>query len=57
VFSAALSKAMHDIFGKWFDEVVRILTEIALETDTTADQVKHARNAARRRRRTEAPNN
>lgn len=58
VFSTSLSKAMHDIFGKWFDEVVRILTDIALETDTTIDQVKHARKiAARRRGRTEAPNN
>jgi hypothetical protein len=55
VFSAALSKAMHDIFGTWLDDVVRILTNVALDTETTLDQVKHARkNTARRRGRTEA---
>jgi hypothetical protein len=54
-FSAALSKAMHDIFGRWLDDVVRILTNVALETETSIDQVKHARkDTARRRGRTEA---
>jgi hypothetical protein len=55
VFTAALSNAMHRIFGKWLDEVVRILTDVALGTETNIDQVKHARkNTARRRGRTEA---
>jgi hypothetical protein len=55
VFTAALSNAMHSIFGKWLDEVVRILTDVALGTETNIDQVKHARkNTARRRGRTEA---
>ena len=58
VFSAALSKAMHDLFGRWLDDVVRILTNVALETETSVDQVKHARKGtARRRGRTEAPKN
>jgi hypothetical protein len=47
VFSAALSKAMHDIFGTWLDDVVRILTNVALDTETTLDQVKHARGIPR----------
>jgi hypothetical protein len=56
VFSAALSKAMHDIFGVWHDDVVRILTDIALKTETNVEQVKHARKStARRRGRTQAP--
>jgi hypothetical protein len=56
VFSAALSKAMHDIFGRWLDEVVCILTNVALDTETSINQVKHARKGtARRRGRTEAP--
>ena len=49
---------MHDIFGTWLDDVVRILTNVALDTETTLDQVKHARkNTARRRGRTEAGKN
>jgi hypothetical protein len=56
VFSSALSNAMYKIFGKWLDEVVCILINIALDTETDAEQVRHARkNAARRRGRTEAP--
>jgi hypothetical protein len=57
VFSAALSHAMHNIFGRWLDEVVRILTDVVLDTETSVDQVKHARRAVTRRRRvrTEAP--
>jgi hypothetical protein len=55
MFSAALSKTMHDIFGRWLDEAVRILTDVALETETNVDQVRHARKGtARRRWRTEA---
>jgi len=50
VFSAALSKAMHDLFGRWLDDVVRILTNVALETETSVDQVKHARKGTARRR-------
>jgi hypothetical protein len=58
VFSAALSEAMFDTFGRWLDEVVRILTDIALETETNVDQVRHARKGTVRRRwRTEAPKN
>jgi len=58
VFAAALSKAMHNIFGKWFDDVVVISTDVALGTQTSIDQVKHARkSAARRRGRTEASKN
>jgi hypothetical protein len=54
VFTAALSNAMNDIFDEWLDEVVRILTEVALGVETNIDQVKHARkNTARRRGRTE----
>jgi hypothetical protein len=34
---------MHDIFGRWLDDVVRILTNVALDTETSIDQVKHAR--------------
>jgi hypothetical protein len=49
---------MYDIFGRWLDDVVRIMTEIALETETNIDQVRHARKGvARRRWRTEAPEN
>jgi hypothetical protein len=56
VFSAALSTAMHDIFGIWLDDVVRILTDVVLGKETSVDQVKHARRAvARRRVRTQAP--
>ena len=29
VFTAALSNAMHSIFGRWLDEVVLVLTEVA----------------------------
>jgi len=55
VFTSALSDAIQNIFGKWLDEVVRILTEVALDMETNIDQVKHARkNTARRRGRTEA---
>jgi hypothetical protein len=55
VFNAALSNAMHNIFGEWLDEVVCILTEVALGMETNIDQVEHARkNTARRRGRTEA---
>jgi hypothetical protein len=55
VFTAVLSNTMHNIFGKWLDEVVRILTEMALGMKTNIDQVQHARkNTARRRGRTEA---
>jgi hypothetical protein len=55
VFTAALSNAMHNIFGEWLDDVVRILTEVALGVETSIDQVAHARkNAARRRGRTKA---
>jgi len=55
VFTAALSNAMHNIFGEWLDDVVRILTEVALGAETSIDQVAHARkNTARRRGRTEA---
>ncbi len=56
-FSAELSKAMHGIFNKWLDDVVRILTNVSLETETTIDQVKHARKNAVRRGRTEAAEN
>jgi hypothetical protein len=58
VFTAALSNAMHNIFGEWLDEVVLILTEVALGVETNIDQVKHARkNTARRRGRTGASKN
>jgi hypothetical protein len=58
VFSAALSKAMFDIFGRWLDEAVGILTDVALETETNVDQVRHARKGtARHRWRTEPPKN
>jgi hypothetical protein len=56
MFSGALSDAMNDIFGTWLDDVVAAFTEVAFETEVTADQIKHARRAASRRRvRTEAP--
>jgi hypothetical protein len=55
VFTAALSNAMHNVFGTWLDDVVRILTEVALGVETNIDQVKHARKStARRRGRTPA---
>jgi hypothetical protein len=58
VFSTALSAAMKNIFGKWLDDVVAALTELAFQTEVTIDQIKHARRAAARRRvRTEAPKN
>jgi hypothetical protein len=57
VFTAALSKAMRDIFGRWLDDVVRVLTDVALETETSLDQVKHARKSTIRRGRTEAAKN
>jgi hypothetical protein len=58
VFSAALSTAMHDIFGLWLDDVVRILSDVVLDTETSVDQVKYARRAVTRRRvRTEARKN
>jgi hypothetical protein len=56
VFSAALSEAIYDIVGRWLDDVVRIFTDVALETETNLDQVRRARKGtARRRWRTEAP--
>jgi hypothetical protein len=58
VFSVAMSDAMHSMFGTWLDDAVCLLTNVALETETTLDQVQHARkNAARRRGRTEPPKN
>jgi hypothetical protein len=55
VFSAAMSDAMRAIFGKWLDDAVRLLTDAALETETSVEQVRHARkNTARRRWRTQA---
>jgi hypothetical protein len=58
VFSAALSQVIHDIFGSWLDDVVRILTDVAFNTETNIDQVKRARkNTARRRGRTQGPKN
>jgi hypothetical protein len=49
---------MFDIFGRWLDEAVGILTDVALETETNVDQVRHARKGtARRRWRTEPPKN
>jgi len=49
---------MKNIFGKWLDDVVAALTELAFQTEVTIDQIKHARRAAARRRvRTEAPKN
>jgi hypothetical protein len=58
VFSIALNDAMKNIFGKWLDDVVAALTELAFQTEVTIDQIKHARRAATRRRaRTEASKN
>jgi hypothetical protein len=58
VFSAAMSKTMQTIFGKWLDDVVRVLTDVAFGTATTIDQVKSARkNTKRRTGRTEASEN
>jgi superfamily II DNA/RNA helicase len=55
VFSATLSEAIHDIFGKWLDDVVAAFTEVAFDIEVTVDQIKSARrNAAQRRVRTEA---
>jgi hypothetical protein len=54
VFTAALSSSMRNIFGRPLDGIVKTLTDVALDTETTLDQVKHARvNAARRKRRTD----
>jgi hypothetical protein len=50
-FTAAMSVAMCDIFGRPLDDVVRQLTDVIFSDEVTVDQVKEARKSAAERRR------
>jgi len=51
VFTAAMSEAMRNIFGRPLDDVVCNLAQVVFESENvTVDQVKKARKTAERRR-------